>query len=232
MTDVTAPPTKRQVPTAIVVALGVAVVLLVALGAWWWLGSGTSDVSDELSPAGTVVPTDAEPGAEPDTEAAAVDEESPSEELAAAPLEVVQVVLSRDPFQTIRPEVPDTVATDPGAPATDGTAPTTEPVVDAAPGTDGAAPTPVPAPEGGSGADGQACRTDGEVVCDGVVVSIVETLEPPAAVIEVDGVRYVAVVGDSFAERFRLLSVDGDCALIQYGDETFRQCIGAAATLK
>lgn len=251
MTDVTAPPSARQVPTAVAVALAAVVVLMVAGGAWWWLTPGEGDLDEAATAAdsstlsGSVEPADTDLAA---TTPVASDATSATEELGtgqdtAESLETFQVVLRRDPFRSVRPETTEasttdtaadgstTDAADAGGTTTDAGG-TTADVGGTTPDVGSDDPTTVPAPVGGSGEEGRACRMEGALVCDGSVVSVVEVLDPPGAIVEVDAVRYAAMVGDSFAERYRLLSVEGECGLIQYGDETFRQCVGAAALLK
>lgn len=116
--------------------------------------------------------------------------------------------LARDPFESIMPP-------DEPPPPTDPTDPT-----DPSDPTDPDDPTE---PDG-------ACRTNEEAVCDGIVVAVT-AVEAQQATIQVDGVGYVVVPGQTFAERFSLVRiVDGECVDLLYMDgdeaEVFRLCVG------
>ena len=43
--------------------------------------------------------------------------------------------------------------------------------------------------------------------------------------VEVDGRTFVAAEGDRFAQNFRVVAIDGECATLLFGDETFRVCV-------
>lgn len=84
-------------------------------------------------------------------------------------------------------------------------------------------------PGGGSG-DDDACTRGDEVVCDGLVVTVVDVFVDengvPAAMVQVDTTIYEVRVGDQFAGRFEVLAIDATCVTMRYVDETFTQCEG------
>lgn len=141
-----------------------------------------------------------------------------------------EVFLGRDPFE---PVVPEPVAAEDGATNGDGTeTPTVSPDPDATSDpsdpSDPSGPTPTTDPGSGSEApsNGESdCQQNGTVVCDGHTVSLVDVFEgadgSPRAAIRVDDVVHEVAPGDTFATNFRLLSVDGESATVQYGDDRF-----------
>jgi hypothetical protein len=73
------------------------------------------------------------------------------------------------------------------------------------------------------------CRGEDEVVCDGRVVTLIEVGSSdagPTARVQVDDVIYEVTTGEVFATSFRLLTIDGSCVTLQYGDDTVRLCEG------
>ena len=86
-------------------------------------------------------------------------------------------------------------------------------------------------PAGGGTTNGAAtgCTSDGQVVCDGREVSLVDVYTKsgaPWASVRVDSTIYDVTKGDVFASNFQMLSVDTPCATMQYGDDTFTLCEG------
>jgi hypothetical protein len=78
--------------------------------------------------------------------------------------------------------------------------------------------------------DADACRGGNqEAVCDGRVVSLLEvdrSREAPTAIVQVDTSVYEVRRGDTFAERFSLTAINGDCVTLLYGDDGFQLCAG------
>jgi hypothetical protein len=143
--------------------------------------------------------------------------------LAELPMVVYDVYLSRDPFDPVRePPVEAAAAEDDDSAA------------DEEPGVPAGATTPVfsdapasAAPDSG----GPACKTSGDVVCDGTSIALTEITTSsdgrPVAIVQVDTTVLAVAEGAEFAGRFRLLAVTGDCATFLYGDESFTLCEGA-----
>jgi hypothetical protein len=164
--------------------------------------------------------------------------------LEALPTVTYDVFLDRDPFEPVLEEAgsggdaetpdggaePEAPALGAGLPAgsividpTTGQATVVQAVsdLDPPPSTD---PTAPPAPSTPSG-----CRGSDEVVCDGRVLSLLGVaVEDGQEVVtfQVDDVAYEVTQGEVFATSFRLLSVDGSCATVQYGDDSVRLCEG------
>ncbi len=86
-----------------------------------------------------------------------------------------------------------------------------------------------PAGDGTTTGAASGCTSDGQVVCDGREVSLVDVYSKsgsPFASVRVDSTIYDVTNGDRFAENFQMLSVDSPCATMQYGDDTFTLCEG------
>lgn len=89
--------------------------------------------------------------------------------------------------------------------------------------------------DGGSGGsttggadDGRECTgSQSETVCDGTVVTPV-TVGQDTAVVEVDGVSYEVGVGEVFAGSFGVVDLDPPCVSLVYGDEGFSVCEGSS----
>jgi hypothetical protein len=63
---------------------------------------------------------------------------------------------------------------------------------------------------------------------DGHTVVLLDVFDAGTkAQIEVDGTVYTVDEGSRFAQNFRLQSIDGSCATIVYGDESFTLCVNA-----
>jgi hypothetical protein len=130
-----------------------------------------------------------------------------------------EVFLSRDPFQPLLPQ-PAAAPGDPGS----GDPVPGDPVPgdpDPTPGD----PSPTPAPTDG-------CTQNAEVVCDGRVVTLVDTFVAddgtPTAVVRVDNEVFEVVEGQTFATNFRVRVVEPPCVELVFGDEAFRLCEGEA----
>lgn len=147
---------------------------------------------------------------QPDVDAAAV-----TETIALGDLPSIEsLTLGRDPFDSVRPPLPEETTS----------ASETEELG----GQSGQAP---------EGTESQGtCTTNGEAVCDGTVVVVLE-IDDGTAVVQVDGESYLVAEGETFAAgRFQLLRINAGCADLVYrnGDvaEVFTQCAGASASLK
>lgn len=64
----------------------------------------------------------------------------------------------------------------------------------------------------------------------GKLVSIISLSSDGEVVVNVDGTDYTPEVGGIFAQSFQLVSVDGDCASLLYGDDQFTLCEGQEIT--
>lgn len=114
------------------------------------------------------------------------------------------VFSGRDPFQPLV-DLTETVPT----PTTDTGSP--QPTLTVSP-----ASTPPPAPSGGS-----------SMVIGGHTVVLLDVFNQDGidmAQVEVDGTVYTVSEGETFADDFQLLSVDGTCADFLYGDGSFTLC--------
>jgi hypothetical protein len=158
----------------------------------------------------------------------ATDSAAPGDDSIGSVLPVVtyEVFLSRDPFDPVVPEeepvsTVDTsdpnVVVDPANPVV--VVDPANPVVVVNP-TDPAAPLPVlPPSEPGD----PRCIGQEELVCDGRVVTLLETTMidgVPVAVIQVGATVYEVRVGETFAGTFVLVAINPPSATILYGDET------------
>lgn len=176
------------------------VALLAALAALWLLvlvPLMSGDTEPAAAPTVAATPVDPAPSAGPDTRALQEPEQ--------LPVETFQVFLSRDPFRPVQPD-PD--------------------------GNGGPAPSPgaTPSPGASPGTSPGGCVGDAEVVCDGRVVTLVDVFEDdaglPTAVIQVDSTLYTVHEGDTFAQNFRVLSIDPPCVTLIFGDDSFTLCEG------
>lgn len=149
-----------------------------------------------------------------------------------------ELILGRDPFETIRPEpepeietpVVPTDPTLPGVP-TDPDDPTAP--VDPADPTRPADPSrPADPADPSRPADPAApdavCTDEVDGVCQGKRLELVEILDDDSARLRVEGASFDVDEGDRFAEDFVLLEVSGNCVIVLFadGDETqrFRLC--------
>lgn len=139
-------------------------------------------------------------------------------------------VLSRDPFESIRPEPEPEPDPDPG-PGPDPSDPSDpgQPGDPSDPGQPGDPSDPVQ-----PGDPSARCRVSGnEAVCDGVVVTLTE-LRGNEATVQVDATRFEVEVGMTFASSFELRSVTTSCATVRYlylgGTEDVTLCLGGAGS--
>jgi hypothetical protein len=156
--------------------------------------------------------SDVVPAAE---EAVAEEAVADAEELLALPLVTYEVFLSRDPFQPVVPEVTPVAEGGDAEGETDGSGDDTD-------GSSGGEDT-----NGGGSTDpdAPACTTQGEIVCDGRVISLIDVTTvdgQPVAVIQVDTTVYEVTVGQTFAGSFLVRSIDGTTVTLLYGDEGIR----------
>lgn len=158
--------------------------------------------------------TDAVPAAE---EAVAEETVTEGEDLLALPLVTYEVFLSRDPFQPVVPEATPVAEGGDTDGDTDGSGDGD---------TDGAGGGEDTGSGGGStDPDAPACTTQGEIVCDGRVISLIDVTSvdgQPVAVIQVDTTVYEVTVGQTFADSFLVRSIDGTTVTLLYGDEGIR----------
>jgi hypothetical protein len=220
------------------VSLGVAVAA--AGGLLLFVTGGDPEPVSAVLAAPAATATDAD-------EAAAADDEL---SLEALPTVTYDVFLDRDPFEPVLEDegassndggdTADTEA-EPEAPAIGAGLPAGSIIIDPTTGqavvvqasTDFAA-----APSGDAAADPDnpsapsnpaGCQGEDEVVCDGRVLTLADISTKDGqtvVVIQVDDVLYEVAHGEVFATSFRLLSVDGTCVTLQYGDDTVRLCEG------
>jgi hypothetical protein len=156
--------------------------------------------------------SDVVPAAE---EAVAEEAVADAEELLALPLVTYEVFLSRDPFQPVVPEVTPVADGGDAEGETDGSGDDT----------DGAGGGEDTNGGGSTDPDAPACTTQGEIVCDGRVISLIDVTTvdgQPVAVIQVDTTVYEVTVGQTFAGSFLVRSIDGTTVTLLYGDEGIR----------
>jgi hypothetical protein len=225
-------PSPRQRAVAVLgfVALLLAVVGYLAFGS---SPEGSAPVAIEL----------AQSSSEEGAEAVPDEVDAPP----ALPTVTYDVYLDRDPFEPVLKEAEEATAEgDPSVdvPSEPAPAPAGRIVVD--PDTGQLIVVQDPTPTSGGDADptptsgdsnvtpspdhtGGSCQGEGEVVCDGRVVTLHEVrsdAQGDVAVFQVDTVTYEVGVGSVFAESFRVLSIEGQCATFLYGDDTSTLCAG------
>lgn len=128
---------------------------------------------------------------------------------------------------------PRAPATSPTVPATPSTSPISSPTSPST--TPSASPTAVATPGSGSSASGSGSSTSqgtgagGQVEVGSTRVRLL-SIQGDKAVVSVNGVDHNPSVGERFAERFKLLSVQKsggkDCATMLFGDSRFSICAG------
>jgi hypothetical protein len=141
------------------------------------------------------------------------------EELTAIPAVTYEVFLSRDPFEPVVPEDEPTSTPVNG----DQDAGTDDPDNGTTTGDD------QQVGDDPSQASGEGCRGTDEVVCDGLVVSLVDILEVDGelvAVVQIDTTIYEVRKGATFAQRFVLLDVTSTTATISYVEDAFTLMVG------
>jgi hypothetical protein len=180
------------------IALVVLVVIALLVGAWFFFLRSDTDESAALAlPVSTPLPTP-----EP-TEAA--------RKPGRGPVETFEVFAPKDPFKPAIAEVSTG-----GAPAPTGTpAPGTGITGD---GTNGSVTT------GGNGNGNARGDTVG-----GHRIRLVDVFTNNGrqqARVQVDGTVYTVREGDRFAANFEVLSIEGRCASLLFGDDQFTLCEG------
>lgn len=167
------------------------------------------------------------PPGEPGALVLAADADDDEEAAEAAPIDApilrsVPLVLTRDPFESVRPEPPPSEEIN-GPPAP---TPPTDPTDPSSPGT-GPQPPPV-----GNGTSQDRCVEQGELVCDGRVVTVQSTTSD-SAVVRIGDTTYDVTVGQTVADNVTLTDIDASgCAILRFGDQLVRACPGSPGTLK
>ncbi|MFN2588194.1 MAG: hypothetical protein ABR613_08755 [Actinomycetota bacterium] len=189
--------------------LAVAGVLVLLVVLWFVFLRGGDDPVEDAAPIAPPVSsplTPQEPVEPPD------DGKGPGK----GPVETFQVFAPKDPFKPL-------ISTDTG------TGTTTPPGTDTGTGTDTDGDG---VPDGGT-VTGNGTGTGGGGGGENVAghrVSLVDVFRgdggEPRAQVQVDGTVYTVEEGEQFAERFQLLSINGDCATMLYGDDQFTLCEG------
>ena len=140
-----------------------------------------------------------------------------------AVLRTFEIVLARDPFAPVVPE--DLPAPPSNDDNNDNAAPIPPTPTDPSLPT---APSNSTDPSNNDRPD-RECVGQEELICNGKVVtldSIQGTGDDQRALIQVDIIVYSVQPGDRFASSFELLRIDGDCAVLAYGDDVQQLCIG------
>ncbi len=216
------------------VVLG-ALAAIVVLALLWFAVVSPLLGGDEEAPPQVVAPTPAV--SPPATPGAPTDDQPDLDEEVEVPVETFEVFLARDPFRPVRPPAPAAGpgGADGGPPPIPGDGATPPPGDGATPPpTDGTTPPP------GDGAtpppgDGELPPTDGDgdredrATVEGHEVELIDVVVEDGrrrAVVRVDDESYTVDPGETFAENFRLLSIEGSCATFLHGDNRFTLCEG------
>ncbi len=137
------------------------------------------------------------------------------------PVETFEVFAPKDPF---KPLVSPVAQEGTGTPPAGGVDADGDGQID--PGTG----TTDPGTGTGTGTgDGDGTGTGGGESVGGHRVSLVDVFRGehgPRAQVQVDGTVYTVDEGERFAENFQLLSINGECATMLYGDDQFTLCEG------
>lgn len=200
--------------TPLLIVAGVAVVAIIGLLLWMFVLGGEDDVFEPVPSAADATA----PAGDESPPAAAVEDDGPP------PVETVEVFLSRDPFQPVRP---DAAPVDGGD---DGTAPgPSDPSDPTDPGpSDPSDPTDPTPPDDGD-TDPAPKNGDDSATVEGHEVELIDVFEENGArriTIRVDSTLYTVGEGETFADNFRVLSIDPPCATLLYGDNQFTLCEG------
>lgn len=186
-----------------VLLIVLGLVLLLAVVWFFFLRGGDAELEALPVPGVTVAP-EVEPT------------EEPRKGGRKGPIETFEVFAPKDPFRpAISPEVAGGADT--------GTTGAADPGTDAGDGSDGNG-----APSGGSDIGGGS-STDGGSSVGGHRVRLIDTFSAGGetrARVQVDGTVYTVSEGDRFADNFELLSVNGQCASMLFGDDQFSLCEG------
>jgi hypothetical protein len=199
--------------------LALVLLIVIAGAAGWWFLTGDDDL-EALDVAAPAVPSAVDAVDAVDADVTAVEGDV---QLAALPAATYEIFLSRDPFEPVVPEDVPTASDGAATPVSD-SGNTTDPDDDngATEPTDSDATDPDPA--------GSGCTRQGEVVCDGRVVSLVDVTTDAdgesVAAVQVDTTIYEVVPGQTFAGSFQLRAIDGQCVSMLHGDDGFQLCTG------
>lgn len=190
---------RRSVSGAQVALIVLALIAL--LGVLWFVFLRGEPVVDTAP----VAPPEAAPVATPEPEATT----KPGQ----GPVETFEVFAPKDPFR------PAIVAAFEGA----GPAPAGTP----APGAGGGGAGNGGAGTGGTGNGGGAGNGSDSVGGHRVrLVDVFTQSGEQRARVQVDGTVYTVEEGDRFADNFELLSIEGQCASLLFGDDQFTLCEG------
>jgi hypothetical protein len=194
-------------------AVGGVLVLLVLL--WFLFLRGGDDPVEQAAPVAPPVTT-------PGTPVEPVDPPGDGKRPGKGPVETFQVFAPKDPFKPLLTEATG-----------DGTTPPVDTDGDGVPD-DGNTSTGDGDGDGTGTGDGNGDGTGtgtgggGENV-GGHRVRLVDVFRDGGsarAQVQVDGTVYTVEEGEQFAESFQLLSLNGDCASMLYGDDQFTLCEG------
>lgn len=138
--------------------------------------------------------------------------------------ETTEVFAARDPFDQLvaaAAEPAPGVGT-PGGPPGPST-PGSTPVPTTSPGS---GPSEGPSGGGGGGGSGRP-RSGSSAEVGGTEIKLIDVYDGATrAVVTVNGRSYDVAEGETFAERFRLLDLDGECGTFLFGDSRFVLCEG------
>ena len=204
----------RNVNTAqLALAAGGVLLLLVVL--WLVFLRGGDDPALETAPAPPPVE-----GGEPILPVDPGGDDGPGGGRGKGPVETFEVFAPKDPFKPLIEPATDTGDT--GTPPTDGIDADGDGQIDPGTGTGDGNGT------GTGTGNGTGDGGGGENV-GGHRVSLVDVFRAeggPRAQVQVDGTVYTVEEGERFAENFQLLSINGECATMLYGDDQFTLCEG------
>lgn len=144
--------------------------------------------------------------------------EEPTTEPELVP-ETFEVFSARDPFQQLVPSGSTSAEGTTVAASGTGTSATPDTAADTA-GTDG----------GSAPVDGSTDSAPAAVGATQVQLVETEADSSDEVVVSVNGTAHRAAAGEVFADRFRVLDVDGDCAALLFGDSRFSLCEGESIT--
>lgn len=219
--------TTRLTPTTlagVLLALALAIIATTLV-----VVSGSEPEATPESAVAQPAPQEESSASEAPTDEPAEDDEVVGDPDELLPLVTYEVFLARDPFE---PLVPSGGGGD-GTGTTGGTDGGTTGGTDGGTtgGTDGDTTGGTDGGTTDGGTDGtDPCTQNGEVVCDGHVVSLVDVFVDEdgteRAVIQVDESIYEVVAGQQFATNFQVSSIDPPCVTLLYGDDAFSLCEG------
>lgn len=147
----------------------------------------------------------------------------------ALPIETYEIFLVRDPFSPVRPDEPTTGGDTTGTTTGDTTGTTTGDTTGTTTGdTTTGDTTGTTGDTTGEPTDG--CTQQGEVICDGRVVSLVDVFVDDSgqavARVQVDNELFDVTDGAVFATNFEVLGIDPPCVTLLFGDDAFTLCEG------